>query len=367
MPETSIPPRGHIGSIEVCPHGSIGDAELRSLGLRRDDVIDLSASTNPLGPSPRVMEAIRALTPEEVGRYPEDGGGMLREALAMHLGLPPERILPANGAVEILWFLALAYLSPGDAALVVGPTFGEYARAGRVAGARIVEYRARPEDGFIPDAGRIVEMAHAVGARMIWLCNPNNPTGVVLDREALLRLKDGLSGLLAVDEAYASFADDMPDLTDALDHNLVLVRSLTKDGGLAGLRAGYALGCDEVIAHLNRVRPPWTVNVAAQRAAVAAIADIDHLERARAEVRRARDYLVSALARLGLRAVNDRTNFLLVHVGDGSSLRVALLRRGICVRDCTSFGLPAYIRIGIGTQEECAALVDALREEMTGA
>lgn len=364
----SVSPRPHIPAIEPCYHGSISQAELRSLGLSRREVLDFSASTNPLGPSPAVAAAISALSPDDIGRYPDDGTPELRAALADHLGLPANQISIGNGSAEIFWLLALAYLAPGDAVLVVGPTFGEYARAARVAGATVVEYRARPEDGFIPNPDELVALARAHGIRMVFLCNPNNPTGVLLDHGELQTMQSGIpDALLVIDEAYASLADDAPHLEVALANNLVLVRSLTKDGGLAGLRVGYALAAEEIIAHLHRVRPPWNVNIVAQRAALAALADRAHLERSRAEVRRARGYLVSALAALGIEPVADSANFLLIDVGDGAALRATLLHRGVCVRDCASFGLPAYIRIGIRRQEECAVLIAALREELNGA
>jgi histidinol-phosphate aminotransferase len=205
--------------------------------------------------------------------------------------------------------------------------------------------------------------------RLVFLCNPNNPTGVLLDRAVVTRLLAALQeGLLVVDEAYAAFADDAPRLSPLLgDGRLVLLRSLTKDYGLAGLRLGYALGASTVVAALDRVRPPWNVNAAAEVAGLAALADEAHLARARGEVVTARAYLVDALPHLGLGVYPPAANFLLVDVGgtplgDGQAFRSALLRYGICVRDCASFGLPSCVRIGVRTRPACARLVAAVTE-----
>jgi histidinol-phosphate aminotransferase len=362
-------------AVPACPHGGIGDAELRALGLRRADILDFSASTNPLGPSPRVAEALTGLAAGgDLGRYPDDGCPRLREALAVHTGCSPDQLIVANGSVEILWLLALAYLGPGDRVLVVGPTFGEYARAARIAGAAVVEWRAAEARSFRPDPDALAAAIRRTCPRLVFLCNPNNPTGVLLDRAVVTHLLATLQeGLLVVDEAYAAFADDAPRLSPLLgDGRLVLLHSLTKDYGLAGLRLGYALGASTLIATLDRVRPPWNVNAMAEVAGLAALADEAHLASARGEVVTARAYLVNALRHLGLRVYPPAANFLLVDVGctpvgDGQAFRSALLHYGICVRDCASFGLPSCVRIGVRTLAACARLVAAAAEVLAGA
>src|SRR2546423_1024676 len=219
--DASVPGPGlrpHRAALPACPHGGIGDAELRALGLRRTDVLDFSASPTPLGPSPRVAEALTGLAAGgDLGRYPDDGCPRLREALAAHTGCPPDQLIVANGSVEILWLLALAYLGPGDRVLVVGPTFGEYARAARIAGAAVVEWRAAEARSFRPDPDALAAAIRRTCPRLVFLCNPNNPTGVLLDRAVVTRLLAALQeGLLVVDEAYAAFADDAPRLSPLL-------------------------------------------------------------------------------------------------------------------------------------------------------
>lgn len=352
-----VEPRPELRDLAPCPHGAIGEAELAALGLRPEDVIDFSVNCNPLGPSPRVREA---LLTADVARYPDDEANALRQAIAASAGLSPEQVLVGNGSAELIWLVAVAYLRPDDRVLVLGPTFGEYARACRVMGVEPMSLNARPEDGFAPDLVTAKTMLRA-RPRLAFLCNPNNPTGTYLSRgqiEDLLAV--GQQTLFVIDEAYRTFVEE-PWLSDdlATRGNVVLLRSLTKDHALAGLRLGYAAASREVIDALRSVRPPWSVNALAQAAGRAALADAAHLAASRAEVFAAKRYLVEALTDLGWRVHAGSANFLLVEVGDARTLRQALLRRGCCVRDCTSFGLPQYVRIGVRTRPECQRLVEA--------
>lgn len=347
--------------IPACPHGSYSGREGAAMDVDPGSVIDFSASCNPLGASPRVMEAIRSVDPS---RYPDDEALELRSALARGMGVEPSWVIAGNGSVELIYHLAAAFLGAGDAAVVLGPTFGEYERACRVAGARVVEVRAREQDGFRLDVEEATRAIGEVRPRLAFLCNPNNPTGRLLGAGGVERLLEACEDtLLVVDEAYLPFCDGAIDLRPYLSSGrLVLLRSLTKDHGLAGVRLGYALAPPELLEGLRRVRPPWTVSALAQAAGLAALLDPGHLERARRVVREGRAYLAAELGRLGLGVVPSTANFLLVRVGNGAAFRAALLRSGICVRDCASFGLPAYVRIGVRRLEECARLVEAARE-----
>lgn len=353
-----VAPSHRACEITPCPHGSVGDAELRTLGLARGDVLDFSASTNPCAPSPRVWGALAAV---DLGRYPDDEASELRAALAARIGLPADWLLAGNGSSELFWLLALAYLDPGDAVLVVGPTYGEYARAARMLGARVTEWRAEAANGFQPDLAAVCAVIDRLRPKLTFLCNPNNPTGVLLDRPAITRLLVATPGLLVIDEAYAGFVESPQTVLDLIaDGRCVVVRSLTKDYALAGLRLGYVVAVPAVIAALRAVRPPWSVSAAAQAAGVAALSDDAHLHRSLAEVRAAKAYLLDALPRLVLRVLPSAANFLLVEVGDGRRFRERLLRRGCCVRDCASFGLPTHVRVGVRTLAECRRLVAAI-------
>ena len=375
-----IEPRPELARVPACPHGVVGGAELAALGLTPSDVIDFSASTNPLGPSPAVLAALAAA---DAGHYPDDGASALRESLASRIGLPVDRILVGNGSAEIIWLLALAYLRAGDHALVVGPTFGEYARACRVMGVEPDEIRAEPAAGFAVPLATIADYLATERPRLAFLCNPNNPTGSYLSRDEVAGLAAASPGtLLVLDEAYRSFVaepwrseplvaagsplprgercEEIEPNSSPRSANVALLRSLTKDHALAGLRLGYVAAAPEVVEALAKVRPPWSVNAFAQAAGLAALADDSHLAASRAEVFAAKADLVAGLESLGLAVTSGAANFILVAVGDARAFRSALLRRGLCVRDCSSFGLPAHARIGVRTRPECRRLLSAI-------
>ena len=298
-------------------------------------------------------------------RYPDDQCRELRVALAAQLGSGVDNIVVGNGSAELIWLLALAYLRPDDTVLIVGPTFGEYERAAAVHGARAVVYRAQESEDFLPDVTEIIGLVQSQTPRLVFLCNPNNPTGFYLRSDSVERLLAACDdSLLVVDEAYIGFVSGPDCLLDLVDRGAVLLRSMTKDCGLAGLRLGYAVASQEVSETLTKVRPPWSVNAVAQAAGLAALADVQHLATAREAVAESKTYLAAELTRLGLRVVPSAANFVMVRVGDARRFRAALLARRCCVRDCTSFSLPEFIRIGVRPLADCRTLVTAIREAM---
>jgi len=361
----TVEARRHLADIPPCLHGSLSFREMAEGGISPDGIIDFSASCNPLGTAPEVSAALAKL---DFSRYPDDQAVELRRALGRILGLEAEWIAVGNGSVELVWQLAAAYLEPGDPALVVGPTFGEYSRACRIQGARVDELRFAEDSGFWPDPSAVFGAIRSHCPKLTFLCNPNNPTGRLLAEHQVAEILEACENtLLVVDEAYLPFCDCPPNLLPYLSNGkLLLLRSMTKDHALAGLRLGYAVACPGIIGSLGRVRAPWSVNAAAQAAGLAALEVREQVEKARQVVAEARAYLVERLSALGLGVVPSTANFLLVRVGDGSAFRAALLSRGICVRDCASFGLPAYVRIGVRTLPECRKLVEAAREVLAG-
>jgi histidinol-phosphate aminotransferase len=352
-------PRPRRAGPPPVPHGGPDYVELLRLGIHAESLLDFSVSGNPLGASPR---ALRALGTVEPSRYPDTRAVRLTAALAALHEVTPDGVLVGNGSVELIWLLAQTYLDPGDTALIIGPTFGEYEAATRGRGAEPVLHVACEEEGFRPRLERVLAAVRAVGPRLTFLCNPNNPTGQTLDLDALSSLLDELGeGLLVVDEAYLDFAEGVPSALDLRrDPRVVVIRSLTKNFGLAGLRLGYAVAEPIVVEALSRTRPPWTVNALAQAAGLAALGDEQHLREGRLLARRAKAYLVDGLGRLGLACVPSRTNFWLVEVADAAELRRQLLMRGLLVRDCTSFGLPRHIRLAARPLPECERLLGAI-------
>jgi histidinol-phosphate aminotransferase len=327
------------------------EALLAELGLA--ELVRLSANENPLGPSPRVVDALRREA-ASAHLYPDGGSSALRDALARGLGISPGQIVVGNGADELISLLALAAFDPDDEAVVPQPSFEPYTTAVLIAGARIV---ASPLDGYETD---LDDLRRRVTARTkaVFLCSPHNPATTIIRRAPLLAFLEALGDdppLIVLDEAYRDFVDD-PDYPDGVAllarHPRVLVlRTFSKIAGLAGLRVGYAIGALETIERLNRVRAPYNVNRLAQAAALASLEDPEHAARTRQLVLTERAFLTSALERGGLTVAPSQANFLLVRVKDAAAARERLLRGGILVRDGGAVGFPGHLRISIGTHE----------------
>ncbi len=355
-------------------HGGIKPDELRALGLNPEDVLDFSASVSPIGPPTGVWEAIRQVN---LAAYPDPRCLVLREAISSHLSQGPgakigtERMLAGNGSTEIIHLLARAYLSPprpgtANTAFLFTPTYGEYAGACTAVGAVTSCLDASRDPKFRWDLTQASQRIKQEKPSLVFLCNPNNPTGVFLVREevqALAKATREAGGLLVLDEAYVSFAENRWSSLDLLDQGgAVVVRSMTKDYALTALRVGYSVAPQNVIADLERFQPDWSVNGLAQAAALAALADSDYLSRARQAVAEAKEYLSDRLTGMGFLVPPSAANFLLVRVGDGAAWRSRLIPRGLFVRDCASFGLPEYIRIGIRSLPDCQRLVQVVAD-----
>jgi histidinol-phosphate aminotransferase len=339
--------RRHIAALRPVVHGSVSAAELASYGLTPPDVVDFSVNTNPLGPPPGVVQAIDSTN---WSRYPGDDEAPLREALAEHTGLTVDHVALGNGSAELLWLVALAVLDPGDQVAVLAPTFGEYARAARVLGADVHESTS------LEDLPR---------ARVVFVCNPNNPTGALHAAADIARvLEEDPEQLIVLDEAYASFAEGRWRTEPILARfsNLIVLRSLTKDHALPGLRLGYLLAAPEIARAVEAVRPPWSVNAGALRAGLASLepAAQAHLERAISLVAEARLLLTEGFSRLGYRVQPSQANFVLVRVGDGRNFRRALLAYGMVVRDAASFGLRDHVRVACRLPDECQRLLEVV-------
>jgi histidinol-phosphate aminotransferase len=230
-------------------------------------------------------------------------------------------------------------------------------------GAEVLRQVARAEDKFnlkVVETATLIRLHRPKG---IFLCQPNNPTGQYFTKEEVEAILDASPDtLLVLDEAYIVFVDDAWASLDLIQRdNVIILRSMTKDYGLTGLRLGYLVAGEEILSHLRHVCPPWNVNIAAQKAGIAALAQNDYLEKCRNKVREAKQYLVAELESLGFTVLPSRANFFLVQVGNAAEFRAKLLKQGIMARDCTSFGLPEYVRIAPRTMPECRKLIAAIR------
>jgi threonine-phosphate decarboxylase len=343
-------------------HGAHGGALSRSLDIPESDLLDFSQNINPLGTPAETLEAARRALYEEAGRYPDLGYPRLREALAMYMGVPPENIIPTNGGTEAL-FLAAHAAGGGGKLLILEPTFSEYAAAARAAGLEPVRRVARhPEDGFRLDLTALEDLEEVA---LVFLCNPNNPTGDALTRAQVLeiaaRVRQAGAGLV-VDEAFADFAPEA-GVAAEVGEDLCVARSLTKFFAIPGLR----LGC-LVCARAGRVQafqPSWSVNAAAAAAGVAALRNRAFVEASVAAVARLREELFEALGALPeLTPFPSAANFLLLRGPAGLPERLA--RQGVLVRGCEPFmGLGSeYFRVAVRSATENERLLAAIREEL---
>ena len=356
-------PRLEVLDAASVVHGALDYAELEALGLQPKDVIDFSVCSNPLGPSPNVLEALRTVPPE---RYPDRECLALRRALAGHLRVRVEQIVVGNGTSELLSLIATAFLRPPtpdsrDAVVVFAPTFGEYRRAAELAGALVQIWESCVEDGFVPVAEATRKRLQSLRPRIAFLCQPNNPTGTVYPLDAIKAWSAASPHtLFVVDEAYLAFAAGVTSTLVLDAPNVLVLRSMTKDYALAGLRLGYAVGPEPLVSAVASMRPPWNVNAYAQAAGVAALDDDVFLRDTLSALRHEKDRLTRAIAEIGFEVLPSEVHFFLVNVGCGADVRVALLREAILVRDCASFGLPQYVRIAPRRSEENDRLVAAL-------
>jgi L-threonine-O-3-phosphate decarboxylase len=361
-------PRSNLATLAPAVHGARDYGELARLKLHPDAVIDFSANSNPYGPPPAILQAVQAAVCAPIlARYPDRECLALRAALAAAEGVSPEEILPGNGAAELIQLIALALVAPGRRHLILAPTFGEYARAIRLMGGEVVEVRPTSGADWRFDAGEVAGAIQEIRPDSIWLCNPNNPTGQVWTAAELAQLRAAASErpvLWVVDESYHYFAAGSVSLkAERTSGNLIILRSLTKDMALAGLRLGYALAAPPLIELLRRTQPPWSVNSLAQIAGVAAVQPEglawrqQSLDRLRGEAAE----FWAGLSSSGLTVLPTETTYTLVTAGNGADFRRRLLAHGLLVRDCASFGLPEHVRIATRRPEENARLLDCLK------
>ena len=358
-------PRRAVENLKACYHGGPDYAELERLGTSPEHILDFSSNTNPFGPPPGMWEALKTV---DISQYPDSSATELRQALALHLGILSSNIIIGAGSTELLRLIALSYLEQRDKAVLVEPTFSEYEAACQVMGASVVKDILIPESGFLLRVEQVTSLIEQHSPKIVFLCNPNNPTGQYLSRSEVKQILEAASNSLVVlDEAYVPFTENAWSSIDMIGKgNLVILRSMTKDFALTGLRLGYVVAGEDIIGNLRRVCLPWNVNVLAQRAGIVALESGDFLCECAEKLREAKCYLIEELSRMGYVILPSSANFFLMKVGNAGAFRNALLRQGILVRDCTSFGLPQYVRIAPRTRSECEQLIAGIERESLG-
>jgi len=343
----------HILKLTVYEPGKPVEELARDLGLREEEIIKLASNENPLGPSPKALEAMRS-TLERSHFYPDGGGYELRGAIAQRLGLglTRENIILGNGSNEIIEFIGHAFLRAGDEVVVARHSFAVYKLMAQLFGADTVE---------VPDPSYTADLDAMLGAitpktRAVFIANPNNPTGTMVGQEAIDRFMAKVPDhvLVIFDEAYHEFLDNAPDVLPYIrdGRNVVVMRTFSKIMGLANLRIGYGITTPELAAVLQRTRQPFNANGIAQAGALAGLLDEEHMRKTRELTDEGRAYFEREFAAMGLEFVPSFANFVLVKVGDGNAVFQAMLRKGIILRAMGSYGLPEWIRISVGTMDQ---------------
>jgi histidinol-phosphate aminotransferase len=341
--------------------------------LRREygltDIVKLSSNENPLGPGPKALAALRVAL-SELARYPDGNGFALKTALAAQLGVATAALTLGNGSNDVLELAARAFLTPAHEAIFSEHAFAVYSIVTQAVGATARIAKAHPPAHPMPH-GHDPEALRALineRTRLIFIANPNNPTGTWLSTAELRAFLDSVpeTVIVVLDEAYFEYVEaetDCPDALRWLDRfpNLIVTRTFSKAYGLAGLRVGYAVSHPRVADLLNRVRQPFNVNSLALAAATAALDDTEHLEQSRAVNRAGMAQLQDGCRRLGLQWLPSAGNFLCVKVGrSGRAVFLELLKHGVIARPVDNYDLPDYLRISIGVEAENARLIEAL-------
>jgi histidinol-phosphate aminotransferase len=356
-----LQPRPAINKVTPCVHGGIDYTEVKKPGISPETILDFSVSCNPFGPPPGVQETLAATSTE---CYPDSEATELKQALAENLSIASDKLIIGSGSTELIRLIATAYFEPDDLVIIPQPTYGEYEVACHLADTKILKQPLLKEPYFQLNAAEMTSLLQQHQPKAVFLCNPNNPTGQYMSKEQVEQIMSSYQdSLVILDEAYIAFTEHAWSSQDMVSlGNLVILRSMTKDYALAGLRLGYAIAAESIISVLKRVRPPWNVNAPAQKAGIIALNDGSYLKECSSKIREARDFLTKELKQLGLPPLPSQTNFFMVKVGNATAFRQALLNKGILVRDCTSFGLPQYIRLAPRTLPECQKLIESVKE-----
>jgi histidinol-phosphate aminotransferase len=334
----------------------------RELNLPADSIIKVASNENPFGPSPLAIAAMQKAI-AGVNLYPDGNAFYLKQKLAAKLGVEPTNLILGNGSNEIIEFVLHALLTP-DADVVVSQfCFAIYPIVAKMFGANVITVPAKHYGHDLP------AMLHAItpNTRIIFVANPNNPTGTLAPREQVIQCVNEVPDdvLLVMDEAYIEFLDDAVDLVPLIRlgvrKNLILMRTFSKIYGLAGLRIGYGIGAPDLIAALEKTRQPFNINSLAQAAALAALDDDEHVRKTRRNNFGGLEFFRRAFRELKLEFVPSSANFILVRAGDGQKVFDAMQQQGVIVRPMGGYQLPEWIRISVGTPPENERCLGALK------
>lgn len=326
------------------------------------DIIKLASNENALGPSPKAVAAMKKAA-RQMHLYPDGGAFYLRQALGRKLNVSPGQLLMGTGSNELIEFIGHVFLDASTSIVMADRAFVVYKLVADLFRARTIMV---PMKGFTHDLEAMLQ-AITADTRVVFVANPNNPTGTMVNQAALDNFMSRVPGhvVVVLDEAYIELLqpEDQPDCLRYVreGRNVIILRTFSKTYGLAGLRLGYAIAPDECISLMQRVRQPFNTTAMAQSAALAALEDDDHVAKTRLMMREGLDYFESAFRKLKLDFVPSSANFIMVRVGAGRQVFDAMQRAGVIVRPMDPYGLPEYIRITVGTRSENRRCISVLR------
>jgi histidinol-phosphate aminotransferase len=353
-----------LRELSVYEPGKPIEETARELDVDPAEIIKLASNENPLGPSPKAAAAMHEAI-EQAHLYPDGGGFYLRNALAAKLGLARENIILGNGSNEIIEFMGHAFLQAGDEVIASEYAFVVYKLIAALFGARAM---ATPSTNYGHDLDAMLG-AITSKTRIVFIANPNNPTGTLLSQEKIdnymSRISDNI--ITVFDEAYYEFLDNPPDTLRYVrdERNVVVLRTFSKIHGLAGTRVGYGMAHREMIAVLQKTRQPFNVNSIGQIGALAALEDSAHQRETKRVVDEGRAFLQGQFGQMKLAFVPGAGNFVMVNVGDGPTIFKKLLAKKIIVRPLKGYNLPEWVRITVGTMEQNKKCIAALKEVLS--
>ena len=359
----NLPVSPFLKNLPVYQPGRPIEEVARELGLPAEGIVKLASNENPFGPSPLAVAAMQKAV-AGVNQYPDGNAFYLKQKLAAKLGVEPANLILGNGSNEIIEFVGHALLAPGDDVLVSQYCFAVYPIVTKLFGANLVTIPAKNYGHDLPAMLRAITPR----TRIVFVANPNNPTGTLAPREELIQFVNDVPDdvLLVMDEAYVEFLQDPLDLVSLVRlgarKNLILMRTFSKIYGLAGLRIGYGVGNPEFIAALEKIRQPFNINLLAQTAALAALDDTEHVRKTRQNNFAGLEFFELAFRDWKLEFVPSHANFTLVRVGAGQKVFEAMQKQGVIVRPMGGYQLPEWIRISIGTPTENERCLRVLKE-----
>jgi histidinol-phosphate aminotransferase len=337
----------------------------REINLSADSIIKVASNENPFGPSPLALAAMQKVL-ANLNLYPDGNAFYLKQKLAAKLGVETTNLILGNGSNEIIEFVSHALLAPGDDVVISQFCFAIYPIVAKMFGANLVIVPAKDYGHDLPAMLRAITPK----TRIVFVANPNNPTGTLAPREEVIQFVNEVPDdvLLVMDEAYIEFLDDAVDLVPLIRlgvrKNLILMRTFSKIYGLAGLRIGYGIGNPDLISALEKTRQPFNINSLAQAAALAALDDDEHVRKTRVNNFAGLEFFRRAFRDLKLEFVPSFANFILVRVGEGQKVFDAMQKQGVIVRPMGGYQLPEWIRISVGTPQENERCLNVLKKNL---